>query len=145
MCPTSPCASLPVSSSASGGPSRRTPRAQLEGRMGPGQGSQDLARSTPTWPTTAAPACSLPRAQPHPSCIENMWRLCKIQVQKTLPTPAEGYWQVLQKCWNNVPQAHVKSLIDSMPRRLQAVIHRCGGRKHYIDEVQGREEQAQAQ
>jgi hypothetical protein len=63
--------------------------------------------------------------------MESMWRLCNIRVQtRKLPT-ANGYWRLLQKEWRDIPQHTIKSLVDSMPVRLQAVVDAQGGNTTY--------------
>lgn len=72
-----------------------------------------------------------PGNSPDLNPIENVWRLCNIAIQKRKPRTAQGYWRLLKQEWMKVPQQTIKKLIDSMPRRLQAVIDANGGNTKY--------------
>ncbi|GFV21088.1 transposable element Tcb1 transposase [Trichonephila clavipes] len=74
------------------------------------------------------PACSLDL-----SPIENMWFIFAQRLtQITLPaaTP-DQLWQRVAVAWSAVPQVHIQSLFESMPRRVAAVISNNGGYSGY--------------
>ncbi|GFW16618.1 transposable element Tc1 transposase [Trichonephila clavipes] len=67
------------------------------------------------------------------SPIENMWsmvaqRLTQITPQATSP---DQIWQCVEAAWSAVPQEHIQSLFESMPRRVAAVISNNGGHSDY--------------
>jgi len=52
----------------------------------------------------------------------------------THETPSKGVfelWERLAKEWNNIPPETCQHLIESMPRRLEAVIEAKGGHTDY--------------
>ncbi|GFU43263.1 transposable element Tcb1 transposase [Trichonephila clavipes] len=70
-----------------------------------------------------------PSYSPDLSPIENMWSMVSQRLtQITLPaaTP-EQLWQRVEAAWSDVPQEHIQSLFESMPRRVAAVISNNGG------------------
>ncbi|GFY04498.1 transposable element Tcb1 transposase [Trichonephila clavipes] len=70
-----------------------------------------LARSPDLWP------------------IENMWSMVaqrSTQITRLAATP-DQLWQRVEAAWTAVPQEHIQSLFESMPRRVTAVISNNGG------------------
>ncbi|GFT47145.1 transposable element Tcb1 transposase [Trichonephila clavipes] len=66
---------------------------------------------------------------PDLSPIENMWsmvaqRLTQITPPAATPVPL---WQRVEAHWSAVPQEHIQSLFESMPRRVAAVIFNNSG------------------
>ena len=65
--------------------------------------------------------------------IENLWAEMKIMVRRYTPPPPN--LKVLEKyvkdAWNDLPLEYYKNLIDSMPRRIEAVIATNGNRINY--------------
>jgi len=68
-----------------------------------------------------------PAQSPDLSPIENLWRMLKIRVARMGPhrTP-EALTLAAQGVWNNLDPELLHNLIDSMPRRCQAVIDARG-------------------
>lgn len=67
------------------------------------------------------------------SPIENMWSMVAQQLtQSSSPavTP-DQLWQRVEAAWSAVPQEHIQSLFESMPRRVAAVISNNGGYSGY--------------
>ncbi|GFV62251.1 transposable element Tcb1 transposase [Trichonephila clavipes] len=63
------------------------------------------------------------------SPIENMWSLVAqrlTQITSPAATP-DQYWQRVEASWSAVPQEHIQSLFESMPRRVAALISNNGG------------------
>ncbi|GFW91486.1 transposable element Tcb1 transposase [Trichonephila clavipes] len=70
------------------------------------------------------PACS-----PDLSPIENMWSMVSqrlTQIMLPAATP-DQLWERLEAAWSAVPQEHIQSLFESMPRRVTEVISNNGG------------------
>ncbi|GFT43858.1 transposable element Tcb1 transposase [Trichonephila clavipes] len=55
--------------------------------------------------------------------------------QLTQVTPpastTDQLWQRVEAAWSDVPQEHMQSLFESMPRRVEAVIYNNGGYSGY--------------
>ncbi|GFX94108.1 transposable element Tcb1 transposase [Trichonephila clavipes] len=58
-----------------------------------------------------------PARSPDLSPIENMW-----SVVAPLAATPDQLWQRVEAAWSAVPQEHIQSLFESMPRRVAAVI-----------------------
>ena len=65
--------------------------------------------------------------------IENLWEELDRQVRvcKLLPKNWEELWQALQEEWINLDENKYKNLVDSMPRRIAAVIASKGNPTKY--------------
>src|SRR5882762_194679 len=74
-----------------------------------------------------------PAQSPHINPIEHLW----VDLKKTLnkyPNPAKGVhelWERAVEEWNKIPPETCQKLIESMPRRIQAVIKAKGGHTKY--------------
>ncbi|GFX26759.1 transposable element Tc1 transposase [Trichonephila clavipes] len=67
------------------------------------------------------------------SPIENMWSMVAQRLTQITPpanTP-DQLWQRGEAAWSAVPQEHIQSLFESMPRRVAAVISNNGGYSGY--------------
>ena len=76
-----------------------------------------------TWPSNS----------PDLNPIENLWHVLRsnIRKRKRQPRTAEELALALQEEWKKLDMKVVQALIDSMPRRMQAVIDAKGGCTHY--------------
>lgn len=74
-----------------------------------------------------------PANSPDLNPIENLWHiLCgRIRKRKHQPRTKEALIEALQEEWTKLDIKIVNDLIDSMPRRLQAVIDTKGGPTKY--------------
>lgn len=74
-----------------------------------------------------------PAQSPDINPIEHLW----VHLKKTLkkyPTPPKGVhelWERVVEEWNQIPPEVCQNLIESMPRRIQAVISAKGGHTKY--------------
>jgi len=67
-----------------------------------------------------------PAQSPDLNPIENLWENFKRYVLKKSPTSKPQLWQVLQEGWGQIPRKRCEDLVDSMPRRCEAVIANNG-------------------
>jgi hypothetical protein len=76
-----------------------------------------------TWPSNS----------PDLNPIENLWHVLRsnIRKRKRQPRNQKEMIEALQEEWKKLDMNVVSALIDSMPRRLQAVIDAKGGPTHY--------------
>jgi hypothetical protein len=43
------------------------------------------------------------------------------------PTSKENLWDVLNQCWNNLKPAILRTLVESIPGRVKAILKSKGG------------------
>jgi len=72
-----------------------------------------------------------PPQSPDLNPIENLWNYLDGKVNKTNVTNKENYYLELQKAWEQLDPDYLKNLVESMPRRLQAVIKAKGSNTKY--------------
>jgi hypothetical protein len=60
--------------------------------------------------------------------IENLWDELERRVRAHIPLPKnrENLWEILQEEWSNIDINKYQNLVDSMPRRISAVIANKG-------------------
>ncbi|GFV45588.1 transposable element Tcb1 transposase [Trichonephila clavipes] len=66
-----------------------------------------------------------PVALPH--LQENMWSMVAQRLTRLHPATPDQVWQRVEAAWSAVPQEHIQSLFESMPRCVAAVISNNGG------------------
>ena len=74
-----------------------------------------------------------PAQSPDLNPIEHLWSHVKRQLAK-YENPPKGVtelWERFEKEWNDIPKSVCQNLIESMPRRVQAVIKAKGGSTKY--------------
>ena len=80
------------------------------------------SKYVPRWPGNS------PDANP----IENLWRLIKQKVNAAKPTTEQQLKEVIIRTWNHDITPHViHQLVNSMPRRVQAIIKAKGDTTKY--------------
>ncbi|GFX79165.1 transposable element Tcb1 transposase [Trichonephila clavipes] len=74
-----------------------------------------------------------PARSPDLSPIENMWSMVAQRFNQITPSAAipDQLWQRVEAAWSAVPQEHIQSLFESMPRRVAEVISNNGGYSGY--------------
>jgi len=72
-----------------------------------------------------------PAQSPDLNPIENLWSILDQKVDKGDVTNKAKLLEALKRAWENIDQQHIQNLIESMPRRLQAVIQAKGGHTKY--------------
>ncbi|GFX50010.1 transposable element Tc1 transposase [Trichonephila clavipes] len=76
---------------------------------------------------------SWPARSPDLSPIENTSSMVAQRLTQITPTaaPPDQLWQRVEAAWSAVPQEHIQSLFESMPRRVAAVISNNGSYSGY--------------
>ena len=88
------------------------------------------AKSTKTWFITyGTQALSWPANSSDLNPIENLWRIQKNRMTACRPTTLEQLKVFIEQAWSSITPADCQrlvSLVESMPRRVQAVIAESG-------------------
>ena len=74
---------------------------------------------------------SWPGYSPDMNPIENCWALMKFELSKSKPTTIAGLKEVMQEIWDGLTADYLRSLYESMPRRMRMVIAAKGGATKY--------------
>ena len=79
------------------------------------------------------PVMVWPAQSPDLNLIEHLWSHVKRKLgeYETEPAWLDELWIRLQKEWDEIPVDVVRNLIESMPRRVQAVLKAKGGHTKY--------------
>jgi transposase len=74
-----------------------------------------------------------PAQSPDLNPIEHLWQLIKIRLEEyeEAPTSIMELWERVQVEWNKVSKEECINLIESMPRRIEAVLKAKGGHTKY--------------
>jgi transposase len=74
-----------------------------------------------------------PAQSPDLNPIENLWDELERKVRKHNPLPKnkDNLWEILQEEWSKLDEDIYKNLVDSMPRRIAAVIDNKGNPTKY--------------
>lgn len=72
-----------------------------------------------------------PAQSPDLNPIENLWSILDQKVDKGEVTNKIKLFEALTEAWKNIDHQHIRNLVESMPRRLQAVIQAKGGHTKY--------------
>jgi transposase len=72
-----------------------------------------------------------PAQSPDLNPIENIWSFMKKKLLSQVFKNKSELINKLNEIWNNLPRELVKTLIDSIPRRCEAVIRANGGNTRY--------------
>lgn len=72
-----------------------------------------------------------PSQSPDLNPIENLWKDLKNAVALKKTSNKQILWDTLKKEWEAIPVERCRNLIDSMPRRCQAVIEAKGQATKY--------------
>lgn len=72
-----------------------------------------------------------PANSPDLNPIEHVWSWLSREVGKLNPKSVEEYWSALDETWRSMDPSLFRNLVDSMPRRLRAVVRANGGNTEY--------------
>ena len=72
-----------------------------------------------------------PPQSPDLNPIENLWAILDNKVDKTDVTNKQTYFAALERAWNELDPRYLRNLVESMPKRLQAIIKAKGGHIDY--------------
>ena len=72
-----------------------------------------------------------PAQSPDMNPIENLWDELGRRLDGHMPQNKGQLWEVVKDEWYKISTEVTKKLVESMPRRLQAVIDARGGHTHY--------------
>lgn len=67
-----------------------------------------------------------PANSPDLNPIENLWQYLDVMCKDRKCNTKEQLFETLQAAWNRIPETYLMSLVESMPRRLNAVIDSKG-------------------
>lgn len=67
-----------------------------------------------------------PANSPDANPIENLWHLIKSKINTLGPLTSEQMWTEIQNAWYNIPGHVCRALVDSMPRRVTAMLKMKG-------------------
>jgi len=72
-----------------------------------------------------------PAQSPDMNIIENMWAELKKKIAKHTPISKNELWDVVQREWYAIPDDYVRTLYQSLPRRLHHVLMNKGLHSKY--------------
>jgi transposase len=77
------------------------------------------------------PNTFLPPKSPDLNIIENVWSMLDQRVKSIAVKTKANFQKQLPKLWDQIPQVNISNCVDSMQRRLQAIISAKGGHTKY--------------
>ena len=72
-----------------------------------------------------------PAQSPDLNPIENLWSYLDWKLKNRKPSNEAELFKCLQEAWETIPTDYLMSLVDSMPRRCEAVIEAKGHSTKY--------------
>ena len=85
------------------------------------------AKSTKDWfQTKKVNVMNWPAQSPDLNPIENLWSYLDLLVKDRKCNTPEELFEVIEKAWFDISQSYLQGLVDSMPKRIKAVIKNKG-------------------
>lgn len=99
----------------------------------PKHGGPRGAHITRDWfsENTGVPRIDWPPNSPDLNPIENLWNTLQKKVCRIRNRKNSNLFQIADDIWENIPTEDIRLLIDSMPRRISALIEAKGGSTKY--------------
>ena len=72
-----------------------------------------------------------PPQSPDMNVIEHLWSIIKQKIAKRKPSNLEQLDEAIKKEWNQFDSKFTNSLVESMPRRILALLKARGGHTKY--------------
>ncbi len=72
-----------------------------------------------------------PSQSPDLNPIEHLWAHMKKEVARNKPKNLKDLKSILMRCWEEISPEVTANLVDSMPRRIEAVLRAKGGNTKY--------------
>lgn len=73
-----------------------------------------------------------PGNSPDLNPIEHLWQQMKVKIAKVRPSSKDELIEIIKKVWNtDITAEYLRTLVESMPRRIQAVLTAKGGHIKY--------------
>lgn len=72
-----------------------------------------------------------PAQSPDINPIENLWVDVKKAVQAAKPTNLKQLWEIVKTAWASISSERYQRLVESMPRRMTAIINNKGHTTKY--------------
>ncbi len=72
-----------------------------------------------------------PRMSPHLNTIEHLWGILKRKVEERKVSNIHQLRDVVMEVWKKTPVATCEALVNSMPKRVKAVLENNGGHTKY--------------
>lgn len=85
------------------------------------------AKSVKAWMEEVnLPLLEWPSQSPDLNPIEQLWQEVDGEVKRRAPKSLDQLEEVLKQAWSQIPEGKCQRLVESMPRRIQAVIKSKG-------------------
>ena len=72
-----------------------------------------------------------PSQLPDINPIEHLWSILDDRIPMESQVTLATFWSKLKEEWDNLPRHILANLVDSMPKRIQAIIDNKGGNTNY--------------
>ncbi|CAK9809246.1 Transposable element Tc1 transposase [Anthophora quadrimaculata] len=72
-----------------------------------------------------------PSQSPDAKPIENVWALMKQKLQGKRLHSVKGLSNQIRQIWRSLPVSYAERLVESMPKRCEAIIANAGDWTHY--------------
>ena len=74
-----------------------------------------------------------PSNSPDLNPIENLWDFMEHKLKNRVCTTNDELWHQIQSVWDNIPMSLIRTLYESMPKRLHDVKKKHGGTNQTLE------------